>query len=147
MEGAGDEFAGVPLLLPPLIAGIFEAREEGVADLFSSTFRFFAGGALSFFMVVAVPFFVFAGAGLFLLGIVASGTVSVVGTGTDDSRRGDCLRPCSFFNALTALTEASMSVVRRASTGDDGCGVDADSCFIKAGVEILSSRLDNCCFS
>lgn len=135
------------MVLPPLIVGTFEAREEGVADLFSSTFRFFAGGAFSFFMVVAVPFFVLAGAGRFLLGPVASGTGSVVGIGTDDSRRGDCLRPCSFFNALTALTEASISEVRRASTGEDGCGVDTDSSFIKAGVEIPSSRVDDCCFS
>lgn len=60
------------------------ARSRGF-DFEVSTFRFLAGGA--FFVVVAVPFFVFAGAGRFFEG---AGSVSVDGTGTEESRRGEC---------------------------------------------------------
>lgn len=76
----------------------FDAREEGVTERFGSTLRFLAGGAF-LVVVVAVPFFVLAGAGLFL-GFEGSGTeTSVDGTGTDDSRRGECVRnPCSFLS-------------------------------------------------
>lgn len=61
------------------------ARSRGF-DLVLSTFRFLAGGAF-FVVVVAVPFFVLAGAGRFFEG---AGSVSVDGTGTEESRRGEC---------------------------------------------------------
>jgi hypothetical protein len=140
-EGAGDELAGVPFKLVPLpaVEG-FDAREEGVADLLGSTFRFFDGGA--FFIVVAVPFF-FDGAGRFLeaAGCDSAAATSVVGTGTEDSRNGDCvLRPCSFFREATAL-EVCCSILRD-STGDDGRGVGTPSSLIAAGEEAISSTAD-----
>jgi hypothetical protein len=75
--------------LPFATAKGFEEREDGVSDLFASSLRLFDGGA--FFMVVAVPFLVFDGAGRFFeaAGCTTAAAVSVVGTGTDDSRKGD----------------------------------------------------------
>lgn len=64
----------MPLLLAVLKVG-FEAREDGVRDRLGSIFRFFVGGAV--FFIVAVPFFVLAGAGRFL-GIVGSGVATSV---------------------------------------------------------------------
>lgn len=76
----------MPLLLIVLNVGGLDAREEGVTERFDSTLRFFAGGA---FFAVAVPFFVFEGAGRFF-GTVDSGTAgSVEGTGIEDSRKGE----------------------------------------------------------
>lgn len=104
-EGAGEELAGVPLVLPAFTAGVFDVRDDGVVDLLGSTFRFFAGGA--FFALVAVPFLVLAaGAGLFLL-FAADGecaAISVEGMGVEDSRSGELWRrPCSFFSEVKAL--------------------------------------------
>lgn len=108
MEGAGDELTGVPLALLPFTVGSFEVREDGVPDRLGSTLRFFAGGALSFFMVVAVPFFVLDGADRFFgfAGGCSIVLTSVVGTAIEDSRKGDCVRnPCSFFNEATVFND------------------------------------------
>lgn len=130
----------MPLRLAPLpAAGPFDAREEGVADLLDSNFRFFEGGA--FFIVVAVPFLVFDGAGRFLEAACCGSATSVVGTGTDDSRNGDCVRrPCSFFSEATALT-VCCSILRE-STGEEGWGVGTASSLIAAGEEAISSTAD-----
>jgi hypothetical protein len=113
----------------------FDDREEGVTDLFVSTLRFLDGGA--FFNVVAVPFLVFVGAGRFFEGAgFVSGTASVVGTGTEDSRKGDCVRMlCSFFREETALDMCCSMSGLRASVGDDGCGVGIASSFMTTGDE------------
>lgn len=132
----------MPLRLPPkpAVEG-FDARDEGVADLLVSTLRFFEGGA--FLIVVAVPFFVFEGAGRFLeaIGCGSDPVTSVVGTGTEDSRNGDCVRnPCSFFSEATALLVCCSML--RDSTGDEGCGVGIASSLIIAGDEVVSSSAD-----
>lgn len=96
VEGAGDEFAGVPLLLPVLNVRDFVVREGVTERGFGSTLRFLAGGF--FVAAVAVPFFVLEGAGRFFETIVGSEPVSVDGTGTEESRKGECVRsPSSFF--------------------------------------------------
>lgn len=101
MEGTGEELAGVTFPLMSLEAGVLDATDEGVAERFGSTLRFFAGGA--FFVAVAVPFF-FAGAGRFFGFVASSAAVSVEGTGTEDSRSGDCVRAlCSVLSVATVL--------------------------------------------
>lgn len=130
----------MPFRLAPLPAvGPFDAREEGVTDLLGSVFRFFEAGA--FFIVVAVPFLVFDGAGRFLEAAGCCSVTSVVGTGTDDSRNGDCVRrPCSFFSEATALTVCCSML--RASAGEEGWGVGTASSLIAAGEEATSSTAD-----
>jgi hypothetical protein len=84
-----------------------------VSALLESTFRFLAGGALSFLIAEAVPFFVLAGAGRFFEGAGSSLlTSSVVGTGTEDSRSGDgfrwllsCLRATIVFEDWVSMSD------------------------------------------
>jgi hypothetical protein len=108
---------------------------------FVSSRRFFAAGA--FFMVVAVPFLVLLGAGLFrgfVLGVELVES-SVVGIGTDDSRKGDCMRMLFSLlsDAMAFETCTSGSEGRRSPTGEASLGVGACSCFIVAGVMIPST--------
>lgn len=103
MDGAGEEFAGVPLLLPVLKVSGFDVRDDGVTERLGSTLRFLAGGAF-FVVVVAVPFFVFDGAGRFFETGGSGAAVSVDGTGTENSRNGEWVRkPCSFFREAMAF--------------------------------------------
>lgn len=141
-DGAGDEFTGVPLLLPLLPVGL-ETRDEGVSPRVDSTFRFLAGGA--FFEVVAVPFFL--GNGRFFGTAGSTVASSVEGIGTEDSRSGDWCRVLfSRLSELIALdAEGSMSVTwsegRLASTGEVGCVLLCDSCLICAGDKSPASFL------
>lgn len=134
----------MPLLLLVLNAAGFDDTDEGVADRFDSTLRFFDGGG--FLVIVAVPFFVLEGAGRFLDAVLCSGAdTSVEGTGTDDSRSGDCTRRlCSLLSEAMAfnveLSESPCCIDdRRASIGEDACGVCTGSCLMLAGEEGMPS--------
>jgi hypothetical protein len=94
-------------------------------------------------MVVAVPFLVLLGAGLFrgfVLGVEFVES-SVVGIGTDDSRRGDCIRILFSLlsDAMAFETCISVSEGRRSPTGEASRGVGTCSSFIAAGVMIPST--------
>lgn len=113
-------------------------RAEGVSDA-RSTLRFlFAGAAAApvvfFFLdTVAVPFLV--GAGRFLLGAAAgfsSVAGSVEGTGTEDSRSGDCIlgNECSDLREATGFRvwpSPSGCAERRASMEMEVVGVGSGS--------------------